>query len=451
MQADPVPRATARPAPTGWQLRLWLWLRPLLQPLMRWVLRRRLARGKEDPTRIGEKLGLAGLPRPEGRLIWLHAVGLGEVMALRPLIAAMREQAPDLQFLITSTARSSAGVIGANLPEGARHQFLPLDGPGFMARFLDHWRPDLSVWSEQDLWPGAICDTARRGIPLAWINARMNGDSLRKRQRLAGLYRDLMARFALIVAQDPASAANLRALGGEEIREGRSLKPAAQPLDADPALLAALRKALAGRRIVTAASTHAEDEALLIAALREEQGQARGGASTPALLLILAPRLPARGDEIAARLEAAGLPHARRSRNEIPGPDDQVWLADTFGELGLWYRLADQAFIGGAMGATGGHNPWEAVCLGLPVLHGPNVQNFARDYADLHAAGLATEIASDDARGLARHLLAPGDADSGKAAALVTEARAALEPLAGALLALAGALPPPGPEEGGQK
>lgn len=419
------------PKADGWQLRLWLWLRPLLQPLMRRVLRKRLTQGREDPQRMGEKLGEATLPRPPGRLVWLHAVGLGEVMALRPLIAQMRGLAPDLRFLITSTARSSAGVIGQNLPEGAEHQFLPLDGPDFGARFLDHWQPSLSVWSEQDLWPGLICDTARRGIPLAWVNARMNDGSLKKRRRLRGLYRDVMARFALIEAQDARSAANLRKLGAAFVREGHSLKPAAEPLGVDRGALTALQASLAGRRIIIAASTHPADEAVLIPAFRDIAAQ------DPAALLILAPRLPARAGEIAAALDTAGLSHARRSLGETPTPATRVWLADTFGELGLWYRLATRAFIGGAMGETGGHNPWEAVCLGLPVIHGPNVANFAHDYAGLHTAGLATEVPPDPVA-LSAALAAPLTDATAKAETLVSEARAALQPLATDLVALIG-------------
>lgn len=414
-------------APSGWQLRLWLALRPLLQPLMRRVLLRRLARGKEDPARVGEKRGEATLPRPPGRLVWLHAVGLGEVLALRPLIAEMRAEAPDLHFLITSTARSSARVIGANLPPGCVHQFLPLDGPDFVARFLDHWRPALSVWSEQDLWPGVIHDTALRGIPLAWVNARMNAESHRKRARARGLYRDTLARFSLISAQDEATARHLRDLGARTVQVGGSLKPAAEPLGADPERLAEAREALAGRRVWVAASTHAADEVVAIAA------QADLWREDPARLMILAPRLPDRADEIAAALTTAGLRFARRSRGEFPGPETQVWLADTFGELGLWYRLAETAFIGASFGALGGHNPWEAVCLGAAVLHGPDTQNFAADYAELREAGLARLIAPGE---MTDALRAPAADIRARAGALVEAARARLRPLARDLLAL---------------
>ncbi len=297
---------------TGPLTRAYMALRVLAQPLMRRALRRRLARGKEDPARMGERLGQPTAPRPEGRVVWVHAVGLGEVLALRPLIQAMQAEAPDLSFVITSVARSSAQVIAGNLPPRCTHQFLPLDGRDFVAAFLDHWRPALSVWSEQDLWPGAIHDCAARGIPLAYVNARMNAASLRRRRRVAGLYRDVLARFALVAAQDEETAASLRSLGADPVVTG-SLKPAAAPLAAEAADVDRLSAALQGRRVWVAASTHAADEAVLIPA------QVALWQADPAWLMILAPRLPQRGDDIAAALMAAGLPFARRSAGQVPG------------------------------------------------------------------------------------------------------------------------------------
>lgn len=418
----------------GWQMRAYLVLRRPLQPLMRRILARRIARGKEDPARAGERLGHAGLPRPEGVLVWFHAVGLGEVLALRPLIAAIQAERPGVQVLITSTARSSARVIGQNLPPETRHQFLPMDGPDFLRAFLDHWQPDLAVWSEQDLWPGAVHDAALRGIPLAYVNARIGAKSFRARRRLAGLYRDLLRRFAIITAQDAQTAAHLRALGAGQVRVTGSLKPAAAPLSADAEELAALRALWAGRRIWVAASTHAPDEAVVIPAavrLAEEE---------PARLLVLVPRLPGRSDEIAAALLSAGLSVARRSRKDLPDRGVQVYLADTFGDLGLWYRLAGCAFVGGSFGGGGGHNPWEAVCLGLPVISGPDTANFATDYATLREEGLAQRIEdAQAAQALANAValaLAEGGAVRARAQALVAEAQASLTPLARDLVAL---------------
>lgn len=422
-----------RMAGDGVGLRAYLLLRPALQPLMRAVLRRRLRQGKEDAARYREKLGEPTLARPDGKLIWIHAVGLGEVLALRPLVDSLQRLRPSHHILLTSSARSSAQVIAKNLAPGTQHQLLPLDGPEFMRRFLDHWRPDLSIWSEQDLWPGAIHDIAVRRIPLAYINARMDAGSYRKRARLSGLYRDTLRRFALVAAQDPDSALHLRNLGAEAVRTLSSLKPAALPLNVDEADLSRLRHLLAGRRIWVAASTHADDEAAVIAA------QVRLSALSPDWLLILTPRLPGRGTEVVEALKASGLAFVQRSQGEDPVPQTAVLLADTFGELGLWYRLAEKAFIGASMGPLGGHNPWEAVCLGVPVISGPNTDNFRKDYAQLQGSGLAQQVAPGPGADLAiaeavGH--APSDAIHEKAQDLVSAARAATDRLAGDLISL---------------
>lgn len=410
--------------PTGPGLRLYLAAShaiPLAAPAL---LRRRLARGKELPDRWREKLGQPSLKRPDGPLVWLHAVGLGETLALRGLIAAMAAQAPEAEFLVTSTTRGSAEVMATNLPPRTRHQFLPLDAPAYLRRFLDHWQPALSVWAEQDLWPGAVAATAARGIPLALVNARMNAEAYARRHRFRGLFADLLARFRLIAAQDETTAGHLQRLGAAGVRVTGSLKAAAPPLSADPAALEALRQALAGRRLVLLASSHPEDEAVALSALRDLPDRP---------LLIIAPRDPARGDEIAGAAARHGLRATRRSAGQ--GPAGEVWIADTLGEMGLWYRLCPVTLIGGTFGATEGHNPWEPAALGSAILHGPRVANFAADYARLHQADAALEIG---AATLGPALLAEQSDRAAKARALSEAARDSIEPLARDLLALGG-------------
>ncbi|MEZ5778334.1 MAG: glycosyltransferase N-terminal domain-containing protein [Paracoccaceae bacterium] len=417
-------------APTGPALAAYLGAMRALAPFAPALLRRRLKAGKEDPDRIGEKLGRPALARPAGRLVWLHAVGLGEVMALRGLIGAMATSAPDLSFLVTSTARSSAGVFAANIPPRTQHQFLPLDAPRFYGPFLDHWRPDLSVWSEQDLWPGLVCAAHRRGIPLALINVRLNQRSGRARGRVPGLYRDTYARFSLIGAQDETSARMLKALGapGPVLRHP-SLKVGAPALAADPAALAEFRVATEGRRIWCLASSHAEDEGVALAAhsalLRDD----------PAALLVIAPRIPARRGAITAAIREAGLSASLRSADGLPGARSQVYVADTFGEMGLWYRLASTVLMGGTFGPVEGHNPWEPARLGAVILHGPRVANFAADYARLDDEGAALEVQNAEAvtAALRRNDLA---AMAERARAITENAGAATYDLAERLVAL---------------
>jgi 3-deoxy-D-manno-octulosonic-acid transferase len=388
------------------------------------VLRRRLARGKELPNRWREKLGAPSLPCPEGKIFWLHAVGLGETLALRGLIAALAARS-DAEFLVTSGTRGSAEVFAKNLPPRTRHQFLPLDAPGYLARFLDHWRPALSIWAEQDLWPGAVVATADRGIPLALVNARMNDAAFARRRKWRTLYADLFARFGLITAQDPATARNLEALGARGVSVTGSLKAAAPPLAADPQALAIAEAALAGQRAVLLASSHDEDERVAFAALC-------GFKHRP--LLLVAPRDPQRGAEVAQCAGEYGLTATRRSVGD--GPSADVWIVDSLGELGLWYRLCPVTLVGGTFGAIEGHNPWEAAALGSAILHGPRTANFATDFAQLQAEGGALGVVAER---LAEMLVADHSAMAARAKALSDRAQAMLLPLADDLLALAGA------------
>jgi 3-deoxy-D-manno-octulosonic-acid transferase len=393
---------------------------PLVAPAL---LNRRLARGKELPDRWQEKLGQPTQPRPDGPLIWLHAVGLGETLALRGLIAAMAQAAPAAHFLVTSTTRASAEVMAANLPARTLHQFLPLDAPRYLNRFLDHWRPTLSVWAEQDLWPGAVAAADARGIPLALVNARMNADAFARRRRHQSLFADLLSRFQLITAQDNETARHLQALGAKSVSVTGSLKAAAPPLAADPHRLRAAREALAGRQPVLLASSHPEDEFVTFSALRAAHPK----------LLVIAPRDPHRGPEIAARAAEHGLGVTLRSAGQ--GPSADVWIVDTFGEMGLWYRLCPVTLIGGTFGPTEGHNPWEPAALGSAILHGPRIANFAADYAALHGAGAALPVQPE---ALAAAFAADHSAMAARAKAFADAAQGALDPLAADLLALAG-------------
>lgn len=418
----------------GWQLRLYLALRPILQPVMRRLVARRVAKGKDDPARAPEKLGQPGLARPEGALIWIHAVGLGEVLALRPLLVEMGRIRPDLHFLVTSTARSSAQVFNQNLPPRVLHQFLPLDGPRYVARFLDHWRPDVSIWSEQDLWPGAIFDAARRRIPLAYINARISQEGFERRRKLKSGFQNLMQMFAYVAAQDEASARYLERLGALDVQVMPSLKPAAEPLSADSNALSSLRQDLQGRRVWVLASSHPADETVAIAAHKQILH------ADPTALLIIVPRAPERGFEICEVLTSEGMLSAQRSQGQGIAASHQVYVADTLGELGLWYRLADVACIGGSFGDTQGHNPWEAIVLGCPVISGPNTANFANDYDVLGASGLSQRIALGQGMEMLLAEAVAQSAEEGtaqKVSTLVSSAREDIWPLALKLLSLA--------------
>ncbi len=371
----------------GWQLAVYLGLTRCFRLAAPAYLRQRLRRGREDPTRWREKLAEPSATRPQGRLVWLHAVGLGEVMALRGLIASMAEQDQDLSFLVTSLARSSGQVMLGNLPPRTQHQFLPLDVPAYVARFLDYWRPDLSVWSEQDLWPAALCLADQCKIPLALVNARMNGAAFDRRRRFRNLLAELYPRFGLVVAQDAETAGHLTSFGARSVRVVGSLKAAAPALTVEAAALDHARAATTGRRVWLAASTHADDEALALSV------QAKLFARDERWLLIVVPRDPARHAEILFLAASCGLSSTLRSQGQALS--GAVHVADTYGELGLWYRLCPVTLMGGTFGVVEGHNPWEPAVLGSAILHGPRVANFAADYAALDGAGAAMVVSAE--------------------------------------------------------
>lgn len=340
-------------------------------PLIEAELRRRLRRGKEDPLRLAERLGQPGAARPAGPLLWLHGASIGESMAALPLAEALLATRPTLQVLITTGTVTSARLLAERLPPRARHQFAPVDRPAAWRSFLDHWRPQLAVLVESELWPNLILETRRRGVPLALVNARMSARSHRRWSRVPSTARQLLGSFDLCLARGAADRARFHALGAREVRAVGDLKYAALPPAADPLALGALSQAIGARPAWLAASTHpGEEEQVLEAHLRLR-------AHLPGLLTIIAPRHPERGAAVAALIEARGLDLARRSRDQLPTGACAVYLADTLGELGLMYCAARVAFIGKSLVPGGGQNPLEAARLGCPILLGPHTDNFA--------------------------------------------------------------------------
>lgn len=355
----------------------------LLEPLAPQVLQARARRGKEDPARLAERLGRAAAPRPPGPLVWLHGVSVGESASLLPLVAALRRRRPDLTVLVTSGTVTSAQVLARRLPPGVIHQFAPVDAPGAVARFLDHWRPGLAVLVESELWPNLILAAKERGVRLALASARMTEASAAGWARAPASARALLGAFDAVLPQDDATAARLARLGA---RTGPhlNLKRAGDPLPCDAAELERLRGLLAGRPVVLAASTHPGEEPILAAAVR---------AAAPDALTIIAPRHPERGGALAAELAAP-----RRGAGELPKPDDALYVADTLGELGLFFRLADVVVMGGSFRpGIGGHNPLEPARLGCAILTGPHVFNAADLYAEMSDAGAAIVLTGPDA------------------------------------------------------
>jgi 3-deoxy-D-manno-octulosonic-acid transferase len=413
----------------------------LLAPLLPLHLARRARRGKEIAARLGERRG-EGAARPAGRLFWWHAASVGETASMLPVLGAMAARDPALRFLVTTGTVTSAALLAQRLPDWlaprVAHRFVPLDVPAWTARFLHGWRPDAGAFVESELWPNLLAGARRQALPLALVNARMSPRSAARWRRAPGLARETLGAFRMVLARSAEDAARLRELGLAGVECWGDIKAAAAPLPADAAALAALRGAVGDRPVFLAASTHPGEEAAALAAHRAL------APAIPGLLTILAPRHPERGAAVAA--EAGDLPAARRGAGALPGPGTAVYVADTLGELGLFYRLARVALIGGSLVPHGGQNPLEPARLGCPILLGPHTANFAEPVARLLAAGGAIRLA--DAAALVpaiRDVLSDPDRTRAmaEAAAAVAEGRADLpERMAEALLGL---LPPPDP------
>jgi 3-deoxy-D-manno-octulosonic-acid transferase len=423
--------------------RLWHAAATALAPLLPWHLRRRAARGKEVPARLAERWG-EDAARPPGQLFWLHAASVGETVSALPVLQAMAARQPALHFLFTTGTATSAELLAARLPPElaarVQHRFVPLDVPAWVARFLDGWRPDAGAFVESELWPNLLGAAAARGIPLGLVNARMSPRSFARWRRAPGLVRDALGGFRIVLARSEADRARLAALGAPGAVCLGDLKSAAPPLPADEAALARLRATLGTRPVFLAASTHPGEETLAIAA----HAALAGG--IPGLLTVLVPRHPDRGAAVAAEAEAAGLAVARRRDGGAPGPDVAVYVADTLGELGLFYRLAGVALVGGTLVPHGGQNPLEPARLRCPILMGPHSWNFEEPVARLlRAGGLAPVGASAAAlaEGVRSVLTNPDRAQAlADAAAAVAEGQATLPGrVAEALMALLPPLP----------
>ena len=369
-----------------------LWLYRLFTnaggPLIDGLLRRRLSQGKEDAARISERRGIASRPRPDGKLIWIHAASVGESQSSLALIEKLLEAEPETHVLQTTGTMTSAHLMQERLPPRSFHQFVPVDRLSWVRTFLDHWQPDIALWMESELWPNLVQETARRNIPSVLVNARMSQRSFGRWRRFSGTARKLLSSFSLCLAQTEEQADFLRHLGASPVQYLGNLKFSAAALPAEVSALNEAKAELGDRPLWLAASTHPGEEEMAA------DVHDRLSVEWPDLLTVIVPRHPARGDEIAKALRARGRSASLKSSGD--GFAGDIYVADTLGELGLFYRLATVAFIGGSMASHGGHNPLEAAQLDCAVVLGPDMGNFTTVARELLDAGGALQ-ASDGA------------------------------------------------------
>ena len=412
-------------------LRLYRRLSSAVIPLAPALIRRRLKLGKEDPARIAERRGLSRDVRPRGPLVWIHGASVGEVLAAAALIERLR--ALNIRILLTSGTVTSATIVARRFPPDIIHQYVPYDSPRYVGRFLDHWRPSLALFIESDLWPNLILSSAARRLPMVLINGRMSQRSFPRWRRVIGTISALLSKFDICLAQSRADAERFSALGCRNVVTTGNLKLDVPAPPADPAKLERLLSLTAGRPIIVAASTHPGEEEILIETHRVL------GAIFPRLLTVIVPRHPDRGASIARMVAEAGINAALRSREDLPTAATDIYVADTLGELGLFYRLGGAVFMGGSLVEHGGQNPVEAAKLGAPIVHGPHVFNFIDVYDALDAAGGARK--ADDTDALVKQL---GQllADPTVGEAMVAASARVVEELGGALERTLAALEP---------
>ena len=389
---------------------------------------RRLAEGGVAPGRRRERLGFATAERPPGKLVWFHAASVGESLSVLPLVERVVGEA---QVLVTTGTAASAEVLAKRLPPGARHQFAPLDAKGPVERFLGHWRPDLAVFVESEIWPVTLREAHVRGVPLVMMNARLSERSLRSWGRAPQTARALLGLFARIVTQTEGTREALVALGVEpgRVTVGGNMKAAAPPPPDDAGERARIAGELEDAPVWAAVSTHpGEEEAVLEAHRRVRERH-------PGARLVLVPRHPVRAEEVAGLVRQAGFGVTRRI--EGGRPTEAVYLADTMGETGLWFRLCPAVFLGGSLVPVGGHNPWEVVQCGAALLTGPLRETVRADVAALEAEGAAVTVSAEELGERVAALLGDPERleamrDAGRRMAAAQEGRT--EALAGELL-----------------
>ena len=357
-------------------------------PVIIFYIKFREAVKKEDSDRINERFGISVIIRPKGKLIWLHAASVGESISMLPLVTKLLSDNPSINLMLTTGTISSARIMKNRLPTGAFHQYIPIDRPNYVKRFINHWKPDIVLWAESEFWPNTIFEVNKHNIPLILVNGRISDKSFQKWQRIPSLIRAILSWFSLCLGQSTQDTTRLKFLGAINTKCLGNLKFAADKLPFDQENLILLKKQIGTRPCWLAASTHPGEEESIVAAHKRIKEM------HPNLLTIIVPRHPGRGPKIFQNLiKIADGVRLRSTGGQITKESD-IYVADTFGELGLFYRLTETVFIGKSLIPLGGQNPIEALKLNCAVIHGPHMTNFQWVCEEMLKFGCALPIAN---------------------------------------------------------
>ena len=359
-------------------------------PFIIFYLHRRKKIGKEDDKRINERFGLSTISRPPGRLIWLHAASVGEAISALELINKLLTEHLDTRLMMTTGTVSSAKLIRDRLPKGAFHQFIPIDMPNYVRRFMEHWQPNMVLWTESEFWPNIIIETRKRNIPMVLINGRISAKSFARWKWAPGLIKNLLQSFTLCLGQSDTDVHRLNKLGASDSKNLGNLKFAAPPLPADGEVLKTLKSNIGKRPIFLAASTHSGEEEILAIVHNSLKSK------YPNILSIIIPRHPDRGPEILRAIQPITANCLLRSNGDIINDLTDIYVVDTMGELGLFYRLSEIAFLGKSLVPLGGQNPIEALQLNCAVIHGPYMTNFQWMSEEMTKLGCSIQINNSD-------------------------------------------------------
>jgi len=374
-------------------LTVYTWFLRLLFPL---VLLRLLWRGFSNPhywQRIPERFGFIGMATAP-RVVWIHAVSVGEVRATVPLVQTLMGSYPDYSLLITTMTPTGSAQVTQLFGDKVAHCYVPYDFPSAVRRFLDQVRPVIAIIMETELWPNLFHTCRARGIPVFVTNVRMSESSMHKYLRFARLTRATLNQASLFAVQSQADAQRLLIMGAEpaRVQVTGSIKFELGVSASQREAAEVLRRAWGQDRPVwLAASTHEGEEEMVLAALAELKQQPRFAN----LLLVLVPRHPERFAPVIKLCRKHGFNTAQRSENR--GAIDaavEVLVGDTMGELQLFFGAADVAFIGGSLVPTGGHNLLEASAMGKPAIFGPHMFNFQEISQMALERGAAVQIPS---------------------------------------------------------